>query len=223
MESYIKLSQYFRPWYHCTWVAVIAWCRRPTVNWWLSSQHILGWTWKISQCAISILKHAIQNRHVMWSYSIWIAVHWRRQAIIIIKKIPGRCFQCYHLPQSHCESCLRKCPQGTLGTLEWMWSAPNGHQLTGQSATLHSSPLVGCYRPDIHPKAFVLLRSYKAANHLNVPQRGEGRVELGTAVRVCSPCQKLHWFSWKKRRTVCSAGSILGPLAPQSDVLSTQL
>ena len=40
--------------------------------------------------------------------------------------------------------------------------------------------------------AILLLLSPRADTHFTVPQRVEGWVDLGTAVRVCSPCPRLH-------------------------------
>ena len=46
--------------------------------------------------------------------------------------------------------------------------------------------------PSTFTIAILLLLSPRADTHFTVPRRVEGWVDLGTAVRVCSPCPRLH-------------------------------
>jgi len=100
-------------------------------------------------------------------------------------------------------------------------SAQSGRQLIGQAANLRfeSAAAVG-----IHPLPFVLLLGHKvgitiADTHFTIPRRVEGWVDLATAV-MCSQCPELRVAVVKNTELVLSAGSILGPLATQSDVLA---
>ena len=45
--------------------------------------------------------------------------------------------------------------------------------------------------PSTSTIAILLLLSPRADTHFTIPQRVEGRVDLGTAVRACSPCPRL--------------------------------
>ena len=54
-----------------------------------------------------------------------------------------------------------------------------------------SLPKIGCYHPR-PPLPLLLLLSPKADAHFTIPLRVEGWVDLGTAVKVHSPCQRLY-------------------------------
>jgi len=73
--------------------------------------------------------------------------------------------------------------------------------------------------PSASTIAILLLLSPRADTHFTVPRRVEGWVDLGTGVRVCSPCPRLYiavavvinYRRWD---------SNLGPLTPQSGMLT---
>jgi len=67
----------------------------------------------------------------------------------------------------------------------------------------------------IHHRHLLLL-SPRADAHFTVPRRVEGWVDLGTAVRMCSPCPRLYIAVAVVINTCPRWDSNLGPLTPQS-------
>jgi len=70
--------------------------------------------------------------------------------------------------------------------------------------------------------AILLLLSLKADTCFIVPQRVEGRVDLCTAVKVCSPCPRLYRSCHYDKHNRLWWDSNLGPVTPRSDVLTTR-
>ena len=60
-----------------------------------------------------------------------------------------------------------------------------------QSTWAMSPPTIGSYHPHPH-SPLVLLLSPQADTHFTILQTAEGWVDLGTAVRMCSPCPRLY-------------------------------
>ena len=74
--------------------------------------------------------------------------------------------------------------------------------------------------PSTSTIAILLLLSPRVDTHFTVPRRVEGWVDLGTAVRVCSPCPRLYIAVAVVINTNCPRwDSNLGPLTPQSGML----
>ena len=64
--------------------------------------------------------------------------------------------------------------------------------------------------------AILSLLGLRADTHFSVPRKVKGRVDLGTAVRVCSPCQRLYRSGCSDNTYYPWRDSNLGPLTPQS-------
>ena len=76
--------------------------------------------------------------------------------------------------------------------------------------------------PSTSTIAILLLLSPRADTHYTVPRRVEGWVDLGTAVRVCSPCPRLYIEVAVVINTTARGprwDSNLGPLTLQSGML----
>ena len=75
--------------------------------------------------------------------------------------------------------------------------------------------------PSTSTISILLLLSPRADTHFTVPRRVEGWVDLGTAVRVCSPCPRLYIaaLGCRDKQNCPRWDSNLGPLTPQSGML----
>jgi len=95
----------------------------------------------------------------------------------------------------------------------WIWhGAKRPPTLRRGQTTRAVSPPVGCHT---HHHHLLLLLGSKADTHFTIPWR----VDLGTAVRVCSP--RLYISQWFLRKT-CNCPQLdsnLGSLTPQSGML----
>ena len=119
------------------------------------------------------------------------------------------------MAQSHCESSggsADKCRLSarwlpTLRPSQTIWAA--------------STP-VGCYHPHT-PSPLLLLLSPIADTHFTIQRRLEGWVELGTAVKVRSPCPRLYIAAAVAINTAVCGKIRTWVLTPQSDALTTQL
>ena len=77
-----------------------------------------------------------------------------------------------------------------------------------------------CYLPPGRGD-FPALTWAKAGTQFSEPRGMQGWVDLGTAVKVCSPCQRQHIIvSFAINTAVC--GEIFRPLTPQSGTLTTR-
>jgi len=91
--------------------------------------------------------------------------------------------------------------------------------IVGQTQTWPLSPPVGCYRPNIHSSPCIITHPW-GWYLFTVPRRIKGWVDLHTAVSVQPvPKAACSVIFMKTQKIVLSAGSILGPLAPQVSVL----
>ena len=79
------------------------------------------------------------------------------------------------------------------------WMQTQGQMAANPQTIWTVSPPIGCYHP--HPPSPLPFYYYSAPKpilfychptHFTIPQRVEGWVDLGIAVRVCSPCPRLY-------------------------------
>jgi len=125
----------------------------------------------------------------------------------------------HHNDQSHCERSLGAFDECRLSAGWPPTLRPS--QLTWAV----SPPKTGSYYP--HPPSPLLsLLSPSSDTHFTVPRRVEGCVDVGSTVKVRSPCPRLYVAAADATRdenNLPQRDSNLGPLTPQSDALTTRL